>query len=142
MLVIGTYMWITKSFTALLVALAGMMPSSCTKVKNSAAQSPTAQQVAGAREIISMSETNKNLGDLSLTNHFETCVDLGSGRSCTIKPTLMGHNNLQLTMAVESKNADGKIQDLSVVRVLAKAGKTFDVAVGDMNLTFTPMMSE
>jgi len=88
-----------------------------------------------------MSATNKNLGELSLTNHYETCVNLGAGKSCTIRPTLMSHDNVQLTMSVESKNINGKTKDLSVVQVVAKAGKSFEVAVGDMNLTLTPKLS-
>ena len=89
-----------------------------------------------------MSATNKNLGDLTLTNYYETCVDLGAGKSCIIKPVMLSHNKLQLTMAVESKKPDGTTQGLSVVQVMAKAGKSFEVAVGQMNLTLTPIMSE
>lgn len=129
-------MWFTKIFSAVLVALTGLLPSSCTTAKK-----PAAQHVSGA-DIVSQSATNKNLGELSLTNHYETCVNLGAGKSCTIKPTLLEHSNLQLTMAVESKNANGKTKDLSVVQVVTKMGKPFEVAVGDMNLTLTPRLSE
>ena len=128
-------MWFTKLFAAVMVALTGLLPSSCTKAKV-----PAAQQHAG--EIVSLSATNKNLGELSLTNHYETCVNLGAGKSCTIRPNLISRDNLQLTMAVESKNADGRTKDLSVVQVVAKTGKSFEVAVGDMNLTLTPRLSE
>lgn len=93
-------------------------------------------------ESVSISSTNANLGALSLTNHYETCVNLGAGKMCTIRPTLMGHDNLQLTMALESKNANGKIKNLSVVQVVTKAGKPFEVAVGNMNLTLTPLLAE
>lgn len=120
----------------MLVALTSLLPASCTTAKK-----PVAQSVS-ATEIASQSATNKNLGELSLTNHYETCVNLGAGRSCTIKPTLISRNNLQLTMSVESKNANGKTKDLSVVQVVTKMGKPFEVAVGDMNLTLTPRMSE
>ena len=129
-------MWLTKILTTAMVAFMGLLPSSCTKAK-----SPAAQHVSGA-EIVSQSATNKNLGELSLTNHYETCVNLGAGRSCTIKPTLMSHDNLQLTMAVESKTSNGKTKDLSVVQVVTKMGKPFEVAVGEMNLTLTPKLSE
>ena len=135
MLFVGD-MWFTKIFSALLVALTGLLPSSCTTAKNS-----SAQHTSGA-DIVSQSATNKNLGELSLTNHYETCVNLGAGKSCTIKPTLLAHSNLQLTMAVESKNANGKTKDLSVVQVVTKMGKPFEVAVGDMNLTLTPRLSD
>jgi len=44
-------------------------------------------------------------------------------------------------MAVESKSPNGKTRDLSVVQIITKTGKPFEVAVGDMNLTLTPKLS-
>jgi hypothetical protein len=132
-------MWLAKIFTAVLVALAGLLPSSCTKAKN-----PAAQQRAPVANIVTSSEsyTNQNLGELALTNHYETYINLGAGKSCTITPNLIDRKNLQLTMSLESKNADGKTKDLSIVQVVAKTGKPFEVAVGNMNLTLTPMLAE
>jgi hypothetical protein len=132
-------MWLTKIFTALLVTLTGLLPSSC-----SMARKPTAQQHAPVVNNIAASSeslTNKNLGELQLTNHYETCVNLGAGRSCTFKPTLLDHSNLQLTLSVESKSTTGGIQGLSVVQVVTKTGKPFEIAVGNMNLTLTPELS-
>ncbi len=128
-------MWLTKIFTAVLVALLGLLPSSCTTAKNSAAR-PHAPvgNIAPAFE----SPTNKILGELDLTNHYETCLSLGSGRSFTIKPNLLDRSHVQLILQVESKFANGGTKDLSVVQVITKKGKQFDVAVGDMNLTLTP----
>lgn len=130
-------MWLTKILTTALLAWFSLLPSSCSKAKN-----PSAQQPATAGESASVDSTNRNLGELSLTNHYETCVNLGAGKSCTIKPTLLDHSQLQLTMAVESKNTAGKIKDLSVVQVVTKSGKPFEVAVGDMNLTLTPRLTD
>jgi hypothetical protein len=132
-------MWMTKIFTAVLVALTGLLPSSCTKAK-----SPAAQQHAPVVNIVTSAEsyTNKDLGSLELTNHYETCIDLGAGKSCTITPDQIGRNNLQLTMSLESKNSAGKTKDLSVVQVTARTGKPFEVAVGDMNFTLTPLLAE
>ncbi len=122
-----------------MVALTGLLPSSCTKAKR-----PAAQQHTPVVNIVtsSQSNTNQNLGELQLTNHYETCVNLGAGKSCTITPNLLDRKNLQLTMSVESKNADGKTKDLNVVQVVAKTGKSFEVAVGDMNLTLIPLLAE
>ena len=120
-----------------MVVLTGLMPSSCTSVKNSTAHTPIVT-IATSSE----SFTNKNLGNLELTNHYETCVNLGAGKSCTIRPTLLGRSNLQLVMALESKNANGKVSGLSVVQVVTKTGQSFEVAVGDMNLTLTPKIAE
>src|SRR5271170_4131492 len=110
-------MWLTKLFTALIAILTGLLPLSCTKAK-----SPTAQQHTPIVTIATSSEsfTNKNLGELELTNHYETCVNLGAGKSCTIKPTLLGRSNLQLTMSLESKNANGRINGISIVQVITK----------------------
>jgi hypothetical protein len=132
-------MWLTKIFTAVLVALTGLLPSSCTKAK-----SPVAQKRTPSVSIVTSAEnyTNKDLGALELTNHYETCIDLGAGKSCTITPDQIGRSSLQLTMSLESKNADGKTKGLSVVQVTAKTGKPFEVAVGDMTLTLTPLLAE
>jgi|GEM_PF-631431 hypothetical protein len=146
-------MWLTKIFTAVLAVLTGLLPSSCTKSKNPTARQhapAVAQQQAAVSSIATSSKSsepsgspnNKNLGELDLTNHYETCVNLGAGKSCTIRPNLIGHSNLQLTMSVESKNANGDTKDLSVVQVVTKAGKPFEIAVGDMNLTLTPKLSD
>jgi hypothetical protein len=144
-------MWLTKIFTAVLAILTGFLPSSCSKVKNASAQkshAPVAAQNLNqtphspTNQIVTSAElsTNKNLGELALTNHYETCINLGSGKSCTFKPTLLDHSNLQLTMSIESKNAAGKTEGLSVVQIVTKSGKPFEVAAGDMNFTVTPKL--
>ena len=136
-------MWLTKLFTALIVVLTGLLPSSCTTAKK-----PTAQQhapvVTPTVNIVTSSDssTNKNLGELELTNHYETCVNLGAGKSCTIRPTMLDRSNLQLTMALECKSANGRVKDLSIVQIVTKTGKSFEIAVGDMSLTLTPKLSE
>jgi hypothetical protein len=132
-------MWLAKLLTAVLVALTGLLPSSCSRAKN-----PAAEQHTPVVTIATSSEsyTNQNLGQLELTNHYETCVNLGAGKSCTIKPNLLDRSNLQLTMSLESKNADGKTKGLSVVQIVTKTGMPFEVAVGDMNLTLTPLLAE
>jgi hypothetical protein len=141
-------MWVTKLFTALIVILAGLLPSSCTTGKKPMAQQH-APQTAPVATVAAAAETktnkielqnNENLGELELTNHYETCVNLGAGNSCTIKPTLLDNNNLKLTMAFETKNASGGMKGLSILQVVTKSGQPFEVAVGDMNLTLTPKL--
>jgi len=132
-------MWLSKIFTAAMVTITSLLPSSCTKAKV-----PAAQQHAAIIAIAnsSITQTNQNLGELQLTNHYETCVNLGAGRSCTIKPSQLSRSNIQLTMALESKNNSGNTKNLSVIQVVTKAGKPFEVAVGGMNLTLVPMMAQ
>jgi hypothetical protein len=129
---------LAKFFTALMVTLTGLIPSSCTKAKSPSAQksAPVATATAAAKS------NSQNLGELELTNHYETCIQLGAGKSCTIRPNVLDRGNLQLTLALETKKSDGKVSGLSVVQVVAQSGKSFDVAVGDMNLTLTPNVGE
>ena len=143
-------MWITKIFTAVLAILTGLLPSSCSKVKNPTvqknpapvvAQKPATSHSLSNNVVISTeSLTNKNLGDLALTNHYETCINLGAGKSCTFVPTVIDHSNVRLTMSIESKNAAGKTEGLNIVQIVAKTGKPFELAVGDMNYTLTPKL--
>ena len=51
-------------------------------------------------------------------------------------------NNIRLTMTLESKQANGKTEGLNVIQVITQTGKSFEVAVGDMNLTLTPKLAE
>jgi hypothetical protein len=131
-------MWLTKLFSALMAILAGLVPTSCTSSKNhTTVQHTPAVTIATSAEAL----TNKNLGELNLTNHYETCINLGAGKSCTIKPSVIDRNSMRLTMALESKNVQGGVKRLSIVQVFTKSGEPFEVAVGDMNLTLTPRLA-
>jgi hypothetical protein len=81
---------------------------------------------------------DRDLGVISLTNHYETCVSLGAGKDCILTPKMLDSRNVQLTLAVESKTAAGKIHDLSVTQIVTASGKPFEVAVGDFSLSLTP----
>jgi hypothetical protein len=82
----------------------------------------------------------RNLGEIALTNHFETYVSLGAGKDCIITPKMLDAHNVQLTLAVESK-AGGKTHDLTVTQVVTPEGKPVEVAVGDFNFSLTPSVS-
>jgi len=84
----------------------------------------------------------RDLGVLQLTNHCETRIQLGGGKSCAITPVLIDHQNLQLTMVLESRTADGKPQGLNITKVITKIDQQFEVNFGGMNLTLTPQMAE
>lgn len=81
-----------------------------------------------------------DLGAVSLTNHFETCVSLGKGKDCIVTPKLIDRRNVSLTLAVETKGANGRIHDLSITEVVARIGKPLDVAVGGFSFSLTPKM--
>jgi len=82
-----------------------------------------------------------DLGDVALTNHYETCVQLGGGKNCILSPKMIDSHNVLITFALESKTNAGKIHDLSVAQVVARTGKSLEIALGDFNLTLTPQMA-
>ena len=128
-------MGITHFVTASAAFSMSWLPLSCSKT------SPPQAHVSSTNQVAIKPENQKNLGELALTNHIETCVNLGAGKSCTITPTLLDHKNLQLVMAFESKKSDGKTAGLSVVQVVEQSGQSFDIAVGDLDITLTPEMA-
>jgi hypothetical protein len=119
------------------ISLSGLLPSSCSKIPASSKSAPA----AASNATVAQSKT-MNLGVIQLTNHYETEIDLGKGKSCTIVPRLLDHRDLQLTLSFGSKNADGKPTGLCVTRVIAKSDKPFGVTVNDVDLTFTPKLVE
>ena len=83
-----------------------------------------------------------DLGVLQLTNRCETRIQLAGGKSCAITPVLIDRKNVQLTMVLESKTTDGKIQGLNITKVVAKTDQQFEVDFGGLNLTLTPQMAQ
>ena len=51
---------------------------------------------------------------------------------------MSNYNSLQLTVALQSRKADGKTAGLIITQVLTRPGQPFEVAVGDMDITLTP----
>ena len=123
---------------ALTVVLSALLPSSCTSTKGKV---PAAKQLAPVAAEAAAASKNKNLGELLLTNYYETRVQLCTDKSCLITPKIVDRSKVQLTVMLESKNPGEKSGELSVVQVVGKAGKPFEVAVGDMNLTLTPKLA-
>lgn len=82
----------------------------------------------------------KNLGVLPLSNHISTTVNLDTNKECTITPTLLQDENVQIILSVQTKNTDGQLESVNVARVLARSGEPFDVFIGDMDLAFTPRL--
>lgn len=124
------------------ISLSGLVPFGCSKTsssttakKNTPSTTPT---VANSSPAVSTPSNTRDLGELQLTNRYETCVSLGAGRSCTITPKLLDRDNLQLTMALQSKQANGKTAGLIITQVTTRPGKPFEVAIGDMDITITP----
>jgi len=124
------------------ISLSGLLPASCSKTSPPAAAKQhapsTNQVVAKPTPAVSTPANAKDLGELMLTNRYETRVNLGAGRSCTITPRLLDRDNLQLIMALQSSQANGKTAGLIVTQVTTRPGQPFEVAVGDMDIILTP----
>ena len=125
------------------ISLCGLLPAGCSKTTTSTAAANHAHPAGSHSEgAISTAADFRDLGALTLTNHYETCVDLGQGRSCIITPRLLARNDVLLTMALCSKEPDGKTSGLIVTQVSARPGKPFETAIGDLNLTLTPRLAQ
>jgi len=131
-------MGIAQITTAIAVSLAGLLPASCHKTATTTKAAPPAPPglIAAAPEPFS-----RDLGELALTNNNETCVQLAAGKNCILTPRMLDKKNVQITLSVESKTAEGRTQDLSVTQVVTRPGKPLEVAVGDFNLTLTPRVN-
>jgi hypothetical protein len=134
-------MGISQITTAIAVSLAGLLPASCHKTAATTKAAPPAAIVKSASAANATDPLARNLGDVAMTNHNETCVQLGDGKNCIFTPRMLDKNNVQITLSVESKTAEGLTKDLSVTQVVTRSGKPLEVAVGDFNLTLTPRVN-
>jgi len=91
---------------------------------------------------VSANPNEKDMGEVMLTNHYERSVSLGNGKNCLMMPRLLDKKTVRITMSLQSFNADGGADGLSVMQVTAKQGKPFEVVIGGMDLTMTPKVAE
>ena len=87
-----------------------------------------------------VSPRGKDLGVIQLTNRYETQIQVGDGKSCTIKPLLQDPQHVRLTMTLESRMADGKTRGLKIITVVARPDQPFEVDFGSLVFTLTPRM--
>jgi hypothetical protein len=127
-----------KFAAAMVVLLAGLLVTGCHKNAPLQKASPPGISANAASGTAQTNAVSRDLGAVTLTNHFETCVRLGAGKDCVLTPRMIDSRNVQITVAVESKTAAGKTHDLSVTQVVTRAGRQFEVAVGDFSLSLTP----
>ena len=127
-------MGITQTTSAIMVFLTGLVPASCHKV--------APPQKPATEVVVATNSSERNLGEISLTNHNETCLRLATGESCTLTPKMLDKRNVQIVLALESKNDYGETHDFAVTQVVAQTGKPLEVAVGYLNLTFTPRVTD
>lgn len=122
-----------------MIFLTGLLPASCHKSAPQQKSAPPAVVVTGTNNV---NPANRNLGEISLTNRNETYLHLATGESFTLTPKLLDRHNVQITLAVESKNDYGETHHFAVTQVIAQPGKSLEVVVGDLNLTFTPRINQ
>jgi hypothetical protein len=108
--------------------------------KASPATAKTAAASALGTNGIALKPGGVCLGELTLTNHYETSVQLSDGKNCTLLPRSDAHG-IQLTVALRSYSSDGQTHDLSVTQVSAKSGKPVEIALGDYDVSFTPKIA-
>jgi hypothetical protein len=128
-------MGLSHIVTSITVFVTGLLPMSCHK-----AASKTATPVTVITMSANSTNTLHNLGEVTLTNHCETSVQLGGGRNCLLVPRMIDSRNLELKVSLESRTAAGQTLDLTVTQVTTKSGKPLDIALGDYQLSFTPKM--
>lgn len=136
-------MGISQITTAVTVFLTGLLPAGCHKTAPQTKAAPAtavAAGSAGAANAANVKTFDGNLGEITLTNHSETCLQLDNGENFTLDPKLLDRQNVQITLTLESKNDYGKTRDFAVTQVTAKPGKPLGIALGDLNLTFTPLV--
>ena len=131
-------MGISQTTSAVMIFLTGLLPASCHKTSPQQKSAPPAMALAATNGVVS---DHRNLGEISLTNHNETCFRLATGEICTLTPRLLDRHNVQLTFALETRNDYGETHNFAVTQVIAESGKPAKVAVGDLDLTFTPRVS-
>lgn len=90
---------------------------------------------------VSVPSRTRDLGVVVLTNHYETRIQLGEGKSCAITPLLLANKQLQLTMVLESKMADGKTRGLNIMKVTTRPAEQFEVDFGSLALTLIPQLA-
>jgi hypothetical protein len=136
-------MVITKLTVILATAAIAWLPSSCSKSQNSkAALAKTAAKASSgnAAANVSASADSESQGGLSMTNNSEAVIKLGAGKTCRIKPVLLDEKNLQLTLALELKNAGGEMQGLVIKQVITPPGKPFDIVMEGTDIALTPII--
>lgn len=123
-----------------MVFLTGLLPASCHKSSPQATTPPPAI-ASGTNSAAGVVSSNRNLGEITLTNNDETCVLFNTGESCTLTPKILDKQNVRITLTLESKDDYGDTRNFAVAQVTGKPGKPVEVAVGGLNLTFTPQVA-
>jgi hypothetical protein len=129
--------------SAIAVALASFVPASCHTLAGSKSTPPppapgTNGLTSAQMALNDLNGTNCALGELTLTNHTETCVKIGQNKQCYFTTKMIDSRNAQITLALEYKEGNNKPDNLAVTQIVTKSDRPFEVALGNCSLSFTP----
>jgi hypothetical protein len=132
-------MCIKRPVAIALIISAGMFLTACQKKPG--AKALHAANMNHATNSVASSLHKKDLGVLPLSDHVSTTVSLGNNTQCTLTPTLLKDGNLQIILAMETSNINGKLKSINVARVVTHPGEPYNVFIGDLDLAFTPQVA-
>lgn len=133
-------MGFTQTTSAVMVFLTGLLPAGCHKTAPEKKPVPPTVVVA-TNAVVSAKPDGHNLGQITLTNHVETSIHLTTGEDCLFTPKVLDSQTVQISLSLESKNDYGETHNFAATQIIAQNGKPVHVAVGDVKLTFTPVIS-
>jgi hypothetical protein len=136
---------ISQAHIIAIVVLTGLLASGCKRhpvtPDEDANPVPVTTNAPAATNGPPVPSRTRDLGVLQLTNHCETRIQLGGGKSCAITPHIIDPKRLQLTMVLESKMPDGKTRGLNIMKVVSQPDQQFEFVFGGMSLTLTPQLA-
>ena len=134
-------MGIAQATSAVMVFLTGLLPAGCHKTASQPAEAPSVSAVSPTNGAAKFDPKNQNLGQICLTNRTETGLHLLTGEDCLFTPKILDRKSVQIDLSVEAKNDYGETRNFAVTQIITEAGKPVQVAVGDLKLTFIPLLS-
>jgi cytoskeletal protein RodZ len=132
------------------LAEAGKASAARTPPPNSAELNPpTARQEesAASAEPVNLHQVSSlpadmplaDLGEVELSESTQKRVALANGQECVLQPTVLADGTVQIDLAVESKTADGQVQQLGGrSRITARFGQQCGITVGGIMVSLTP----
>jgi hypothetical protein len=132
-------MGVTQTISGIMIFLTGLLPASCRK--SPPVEKAPAPVAVATNKAATMPPNVRNLGEIVLTNHMDSYVRLSSGEDCLFSPKVLDRQNVQISLSMESRNEYGETRNFAVRQIIAQTGKPVAVALGELKLNFTPLVS-
>ncbi len=137
-------MGLSQIIAGISALVTGLVPLSC-QHKTPPSKNPVPPPAAivtvtnaATAAVVPTNSVIHDLGEISLTNHYERCVQLGGGKECILYPNLLDKHRAEITVTFESKTPAGQIHDMIVSQINAKTGEAVEVMLGDFQLNLKP----